>query len=119
MEIKIKTGKEDIYEKYLSVLTGGSGLSGKERLILGELMKYTAKYPDNPEYALASQTRRRVESKLKISSSNFNNYIGMLKAKKAIIQLPESNNLIVNPRLMPVIVNGICEVSFKFVIGNE
>lgn len=118
MELTIKANKEDIYNKYLSVLTGGSGLSGKERLILGELMKYTEKHPDDPAFALNSSTRRKIEKKINMSSFNFNNYIGALKLKKAVIQLPESNDLIVNPRLIPKIVDNKCEINFKFVINE-
>lgn len=116
MKTTIKATEGDFFVKYLSAINGGLGLSQKEILILGELIRHSLKFKEDPDYPFSTHIKKKIQTDLKISQYNLNNYIQALKAKKAIY-LNKDNAMRIHPMVIPQIVENKSEVIFEFVIN--
>ena len=115
MEYNIKANIDDFYYKYLSAINGLLNLSKKEILILSEFIKYTIKYKGDSNIIFSTTMRKKIADKVGISTYNFNNYIKMLKGKKAIIDT--GGVLSINKRIiMPY---GDTKILFNIIIKDE
>jgi hypothetical protein len=117
MDKNITISLSNFFITYLSILTGGSGLSKKELEVMGEILKDTSFHLDDIYYPLLPHSRKRLQSNLGMSVFNFNNYITSLKNKKAILT-NQQGLLYVNPIFMPKIEDGTCRLGFNFIIKN-
>ena len=76
--------KENFHLAFLKTLNGVLGFSDKEILILNEFIQYEQLYDNEPDIIFSTYTRKKIQTKLDMSSSNLNNYIKSLKEKRAV-----------------------------------
>ena len=85
--------KEDFYKEYYTSLNGILKLSKLEL----EVLSLLSWYKNKGENILDKSIRKEISSKLNITTFNLNNYIGILKDKKMLIN---TNNIYdINPNI--------------------
>lgn len=99
MQFNIPVTDENMYFRYLSAINGMLNLSNKECLVLSEFLRYHMEYKD-PEVAITSVTRKRVQDKFDMSAYNVNNVIKNLTKKNALLK-EEGKSLVINPNIIP------------------
>ena len=101
MEIIRKIDYDSFFIEYVCAFNGFLRLSKKEILVLAELLKEEAKLgKENNDLLFETTIRKRIQSKLKISVYNLNNYIAVLKTKGIIKEIDGRKRL--NPKIIPV-----------------
>lgn len=111
MTFNIPVNEENVYYRYLAAINGMLNLSSKEMLVLSEFLKYHVEYKD-PEVAITTVTRKRVQDKFDMSAYNVNNVITSLKKKNALVK--QDKSLIITPTIIPKLVNGNIIVTMNF-----
>lgn len=110
MILNKKVSKKEFYKEYYTALNGVLKLSNLELEILAKLsyQKYLG------EDFLSKTVRKDIALELSITTFNLNNYIGILKDKKMLIET--NNGFDINPNIYKPINESDYKIEFKFYV---